>query len=466
MNQLEINVKNLIIRESLIKKGEKVIVAFSGGPDSITLLNILNNIKGSIGFELYAFHMNHMLRGIDAYKDAMFCANFCEKNSIPSFIKQIDINRLATRINKGIEETARIARYKMLYELKKTIYADKIAVAHNMEDQVETFFLNFFRGSGLNGLKGMSYISNGIIVRPLLNAKREEIEEYCRIENLNPVIDKTNLEHIYSRNKIRLDLVPYIKKNFSKNIVDITHRNTILLSEDSYYIENEANKIFNKLAKIEDKDKIVFNAEEIKKYPFAILSRLLRKSFSLLLGNTKEIEYVHILDSISLINNSEKNKELHLPRNILIYKRSNKILITNKEIKFEDLDYKYEIKVNEKKYINEIKATCFLKILPKEVCMNLPTGKNIKVFDYDKVHPPIFIRNRKDGDKIKPIGMDGTKKISDILINKKIDNKDKNNYPIIEDSRGILWLWDYRISEDYKIDEKTEKVLRISLKFD
>lgn len=465
MNQLEIDVRNLIVKHNLINKNDKVIVAFSGGPDSLSLLNILNNIKETLQFEIYAAHLNHMLRGIDAYKDAMFCANFCEEKNIRFFTKAIDINEIAKEKNKGIEETARIVRYNMLYDLKDKLKANKIAVAHNMDDQVETFFLNFFRGSGLNGLKAMTYISNDII-RPLLNVKRNEIERYCKTEGLKPVIDNTNYQNLYRRNKIRLNFIPYIKKNFSENIVEITHRNTVLLSEDCMYLEKISSKIFNEEVKCIEKDKVIFDINNINNYSFSILSRILRQAILLLTGDLKDIEYVHIIDIISLINNSSNNKRINLPKDVCVYKNSDELIISTKKIIYENIDFKYEINLNKSIYIKEINAHISAKVYPKDICVTFPTGRDVKAFDYDKIEFPLFIRNRKNGDKIRPIGMNGSKKISDILIDKKIDNKEKDKYPLIEDNNGILWLWDYRISEEYKIDDTTKNVLRISIKFD
>lgn len=465
MNKLELKVREFIEDENLIYKNEKVIVAFSGGPDSLCLLDILNKYKKAKNFKLYAAHLNHRLRGIDAYKDAIFCTNYCEKNNIPFFSKSLDINKLSRERKKSIEETARECRYEMLNEVKNTINADKIAVAHNMDDQVETFFLNLFRGSGIDGLKGMRIINKDII-RPLLCIKRTEILEYCEENELNPVIDKSNEEDIYSRNKIRINLIPYIENEFNTNIKDTVFRNTSLLGKDSEFLDELANIEYQKNFNFKDNDAIVSNIENLKKYDFSVLSRMIRIAIENLLGNLKGIEYIHIYDVISLIFNKDKHKKLNLPRDINIVKNDFLFTISIGEILFKEIAYNYKLNINSSIYVDELGLKVMAKVLPKEDCIKLPTGKNIKAFDYKKINGDIYIRNRMDGDKIRPIGLKGTKKISDILIEKKIELYKKNYYPIFSDNSGILWMWDYRISEDYKIDDSTTDVLRISLKFD
>ena len=199
----------------MFNDGDKVIVAVSGVPDSICLLHILNSLKRQLNIELCVAHINHCLRGDESDKDEIYVKNFCESLNIEFRSKSVDINKIIETQNISCESAGRNARYDFFNSLREELNAQKIAIAHNANDQAETVLMRIMRGTGLEGLVGIKPIRDNIFVRPLINSTRQEIEEYCFTENINPRIDKTNLETIYSRNKVRLELIPYIQKNFN-----------------------------------------------------------------------------------------------------------------------------------------------------------------------------------------------------------------------------------------------------------
>lgn len=465
MNDIEKRIIHNITTSNLIEKNDKVIVGLSGGADSLCLLNILNTIKSEIGFSLYAAHLDHKIRGIDAHKDALFCYDFCKENNIPFFLKIIDIPQISEIEKMGIEETARKYRYSFFEDLKKSLNANKIAVAHNLDDQVETFFINMFRGSGLDGLKSME-LDNNDIIRPLLSTKKSEILDYCKEMNLNPVYDKTNSQTNYLRNKIRLELIPYIEKEFEPNIKNIVFKNTKYLAQDNKYIKDIANVECESLIKKVSAKITTISVQALEKHKEAIKNRIIRKAIELVKGDLKEISSIHVEDVLSLCKNNINYKMINLPNSINVYRKNEEIIFSKGSIEFQNIDYDYELDIDTNNYIKELGLTISFNIFTKEECIKLPTGRDVKAFDFDKIQFPLKIRSKKDGDKIKPIGFKGTKKISDIFTDNKIDRFSRDKYPVICDNRGILWLWNYRISEDYKIDDLTKKVLRIILKFD
>ena len=213
-----------IKKYNLIEDGDKIILAVSGGPDSISMLDILYKIQQNekINFKIVVAHVNHMIRE-EAMEDAIYVKDFCEKRNIEFYLKSIDVKKIANNNKIGTEEAGRKERYKFFDELAKKINANKIAIAHNKNDNVETVFMHILRGTGINGLKGIEP-KRGMYIRPLIECERREIEEYCEENNLEPRIDKTNFENIYTRNKIRNVVIPYVQKEFNQNIIQTIDR--------------------------------------------------------------------------------------------------------------------------------------------------------------------------------------------------------------------------------------------------
>lgn len=459
------SVRQTIKRENLIEKNDKILIALSGGPDSICLLDIMIKLKDEYNLTLYAAHLNHRIRGIDAQEDSLFCQKICKKNNVMFFVKNIDIPELAVQQSRGVEEVARDVRYDMFFDIKNKLGINKIAVAHNLDDQAETMLMKMFRGSGIQGLRGIDYKRKDGIIRPLLDIYKSQINEYCDVNNLNPRIDKTNFESDYSRNKVRLDLIPYIENNYCENIKQILSRTANVIRDDYNYIEEVSKEHYELLVKNKSDDEIILDLPLLKNTDTAIQKRVIRLAILDIMGNLNNIENVHIVDSLSLLEKSD-GKIINLPKNLKAYIKNEDYVITTKNQENEEITYEYKIEINGKTVVNEIGLTVTTSVLPAKDSLALPVSKYIKVFDYDKIVGSLYVRSRKIGDKLSPIGLTGTKKIKDILINKKIPADTKYMFPIISDDEQILWLLGYRISENYKIDDSTQRVIRIQLEYD
>lgn len=459
------SVRQTIKRENLIEKNDKILIALSGGPDSICLLDIMIKLKDEYNLTLYAAHLNHRIRGIDAQEDSLFCQKICKKNNVTFFVKNIDIPELAVQQSRGVEEVARDVRYDMFFDIKNKLGINKIAVAHNLDDQAETMLMKMFRGSGIQGLRGIDYKRKDGIIRPLLDIYKSQINEYCDVNNLNPRIDKTNFESDYSRNKVRLDLIPYIENNYCENIKQILSRTANVIRDDYNYIEKVSKEHYELLVKNKSDDEIILDLPLLKNTDTAIQKRVIRLAILDIMGNLNNIENVHIVDSLSLLEKSD-GKIINLPKNLKAYIKNEDYIITTKNQENEEITYEYKIEIDGKTVVNEIGLTVTTSVLPAKDSLALPVSKYIKVFDYDKIVGSLYVRSRKIGDKLSPIGLTGTKKIKDILINKKIPADTKYMFPIISDDEQILWLLGYRISENYKIDDSTQRVIRIQLEYD
>ena len=314
-----------IKKYNLIEDGDKVVVAVSGGPDSITMLDILNEIKNEkiIDFEISVAHINHMIRE-EAKSDELYVKNYCEEKNIDFYSKSIDVLKLANNNKTGTEEMGRIVRYKFFDEVLEKTGSNKVSIAHNKNDKAETMIMNILRGSGISGLKGIEP-KRGKYIRPLIECERYEIENYCKEKNLNPRIDKTNFDNTYTRNKIRNVVIPYIKEEFNPNIVNTLNRLSELVVEEEEYIENRVKKAYETLLIKEDKKEIILDLKKFNEEEKVIKSRIVLYTITRLLGNCQGIGKVHIEDIIKLCSNNIGNKFLTPNKNIKILVKNHKI---------------------------------------------------------------------------------------------------------------------------------------------
>lgn len=454
-------IKNTIERYNMISEGDSIIVGLSGGPDSVCLLHVLSGLRESMGIKVYAAHLNHQIRGIEAHRDALYVSELCRKEDIPCFIKSVDVPSYCRDNGYSLEEGARKVRYDMFFEIKKNIGANKIAIGHNMNDQAETVLMRLMRGTGLQGLRGIEYTREDGIIRPLLDVERSEIEAYCEEHSLDPKIDKTNLESIYSRNRIRLELIPYMKEHFNPGVIESVVRMSNSLKNDGDYIDSEAEKIYRDISE-KTNDGIEISVPECTELHQAILSRVIRYSIRDVLGDTNFVDMKHIYDVEELFEDSKNNKMLNLPRGLFVYRKDDVVIFTMNEIKYEDVEYSHNIpkngfvKVKETGLIIETKQMSMsrfkgMKKDPESICV-----------DADKIEGEIKVRNRQAGDKIKLKA--GSKKLKDLFIDLKIPREMRSRIPVIEDENGIIAAGTYRTGENYIPDLNTKEVLKITIK--
>ena len=320
-----------IQKYNLIENADKIVVGVSGGPDSIVLLNILYELKNdkslNLNFEICVAHINHMLRQ-EAIEDEEYVKKFAKEKQIDFYSKRIDVKKIANNSKIGTEEAGRKVRYQFFEEILKKTNSNKIAIAHNKNDSIETIFMHILRGSGLNGLKGIEP-KRGNLIRPIIECEREEIEKYCDAKKLNPRIDKTNFENKYTRNKIRNVLIPYIKKEFNPNIIETVNRLSKLIIQEEQYIENEVKKIYKKIVISQKEKEIILDLKEFNKQEKVIKSRLILYTITRIFGSSQGIENIHIEDIIKLCSNNIGNKFLTPNKNIKILVKNHKIYFTS-----------------------------------------------------------------------------------------------------------------------------------------
>lgn len=349
LDKLEQNFLDTIKENNLISKGDVIVVGVSGGPDSITLLTCLNKFKDYFEIKIICAHINHLIRK-DSTEDEQYVENMCKNMGIKCYVKRADVEKIAKEQKKGSEEVGRKIRYDFFDEVARKENANKIAIAHNMKDNAETMLLNIIRGSGLTGLEGIQAEEYGKYIRPLINCTREEIEEYCEKNNLQPRIDSTNKENIYRRNIIRNKLLPQLQE-LNPNIVESLSNLSKIVKVQNMHIKNEVENIYNKIAteelntnNLQNKNdssmpkaknkvsnvtlgKIELDLPEFQKLDLSMQQNLILYTISKVLGSARNIEKVNVDDIIKMCKRNVGNKYIYPNKNL-------KILIENKKIIF------------------------------------------------------------------------------------------------------------------------------------
>ncbi|WP_040213821.1 tRNA lysidine(34) synthetase TilS [Clostridium polynesiense] len=460
-----------IKEHSMLNPGDRVLVALSGGPDSVCLIHLLHTLEEELNIKCFAAHINHCLRGEDSDKDEAYAEELCGRLNITFFSKKIDINLWAKEKGISTEMAGREARYDFFEFIKNEYSLNKIALAHNANDQAETILMRMIRGTGSEGLRGIRPVRDGIFIRPILILSRKEIEEYCEENNLNPRIDKTNLEELYYRNKIRLQLIPYIQENFNPNIISSLNRLAILEDIDNDFIDKEADINYEKFC-IRDSKEIIIKKDAFSVHR-AVLSRLIRKAFNDASGFSSNFEKVHVEDIIAL-QKQGTGKSISLPGGMSAENRYSDIYLVNKnlisakgyreEYLIKDLkDIKDELTGGLNVFSKEFNYTLVFKLTVSSEKIQLKNNNAVKYFDFDKIKGSIILRSRKDGDRFNPLGMKGTKKLKDIFIDLKIPQVKRNEIPLICFDDDIAWIIGYKISDKYKVDINTKNILQINI---
>lgn len=337
---LQEKVLKTIQKYNLIEQGDKIVIGVSGGPDSMCLLDTLYCLQKKFSTNLIVAHINHMIRK-EAEDETKYVQEFCQNIGVQCFVKYADVTKMAKDNKLGTEEMGRKVRYEFFEEVARKVNANKIATAHNSNDNAETILMNLLRGSGTSGLKGIEIKcervninsnknSNKLVyIRPLRECARTEIEEYCKEKNLNPKIDKSNFEAIYTRNKVRNELIPYLQKEFNPNIIETLNRLSDLAKEDDEYFNKIILDVYESLKIGENEKEIVLDLKEFNTLPKVIKGKLVLYTINRVIGTTQGISKIHIEDIVELCQNNIGNKYLTPNKNIKVFMKKGKIYFTS-----------------------------------------------------------------------------------------------------------------------------------------
>ena len=432
---------NINKKYNLIESNDIIVVGFSGGPDSVFLVEMLKKLKNFINFKIYLVHINHLLRGEDADSDENFSFEYAKKNNLEIFIKRIPVKEIAKEIGKTLEEVGREERYKFFSEIYEKVGATKIATAHNKDDQIETFLFRLIRGTSLQGLEGIK-IKNNNVIRPISEIYKKDILEYLNKNEIQYKIDKTNFENEFTRNSIRLDLIPFIEERYNIKFKDK------IFSLIKEIRENNQNNSLNLSDYTDSENRII-----LEKTKF--LSNFDKKNLLSLFLNKKNIEVNrNKIDEINSLIKSNGTKKIDLNKTYRVVKDYTHLYIEEKKQDYTINNSTIQLKIPSEQVFNNFKISV-------EIAKNLDIPKEKNQYLLDTLYNDIIeVRYRKEGDRIF-LDENHSKKIKEIFIEQKIPKDIRDRIPIFLYNNNIFWIYNVKKAYIPKINKNENKLIKV-----
>ena len=473
---LELRVLRFIKEHRSVSSQHCLLVAVSGGPDSVCLLHILIKLQEELGIRLHVAHLNHQLRGAESEADAGYVSDLDHRLGIPVTVEQRDVKAYHAQQHCSLEEAAREVRYAFLAEVARTVGADRVAVGHTIDDHIETILMHLIRGTGTKGLRGLQPSSwwqslggSLTVIRPLLEVSRQETVDYCHQHQLMPRVDVSNLSLSPLRNRIRHQLLPLLQ-SYNPQVAQALLRTARIAGDDLAFLDGESARLWGELARREG-DTIILDKKGFLELPAALKQHLLRASIEKLLGNLMDIETRHLEEIMDALT-KPAGKSISLPGGLTFSVEYDRYLMGSDLAAlspFPILDAEFPLKMPGETRLPgwRIEATIIDPSVVK--------GKGIKgmglinkdftaYFDLDKTGDKLLVRSRKRGDRFQPLGMSQPKKLNEFMIDAKIPNSWRQRIPIVCSPGHILWVVGWRIDDRVKVTEGTKQVLRLEFK--
>ncbi len=469
---MEIRFLNIIENNIKLTNTQAVVIAFSGGMDSVCLLNLFAKLK----YPIIIAHFNHGIRELSD-RDEQFSRMYAQQLGFYFISEKANILDFAKENHLSVEEAARKKRYDFLYRIARNNGAQYIAVGHHADDQVETMFMHLMRGSGLSGLAGMREIalipefdSEIKIIRPLLSFWRSEIVEYCSKNNLDYVVDETNFSNLYERNRIRHEILPFLNERYSGLNQRLFNLANVLQSEDEL-IQGQLSKIWESICLQQHPRFIRVNLAELKNQPLGMQRRIIRFVVFSLRPELRDLSFKNI-ENLLIFMNKNKTGEIDLQEHLIALFTNQEILFGSKSrnwigLLFPQVQGQLKIEIGTTDWI-EICENWYFKIelIRDTNYVQIKTENEFTVLlDGEKLSDFITLRGKKDGDKFQPLGLEnGSVKLSDFFINEKVIQAAREKWPLVTNSDDrIIWVPGYRPSHEYRITESTRKIIKMSV---
>jgi tRNA(Ile)-lysidine synthase len=452
----------------MISSGDKVLVAVSGGPDSVCLLYLLKEMQESFRFDLSIAHMDHMARGEESTGDARFVEELGKKLGLPTFVERMDVRKEKENLKTSFQEAGRILRYRFFESTLQRTGATRLALGHTADDQVETFLLNLLRGSGLKGLAGMPQ-TRGAVIRPLIDCTRTEVEIYLASKNLAYRVDASNAGNKYLRNRIRHELLPVLK-TFNPKIASNLQETAKLIRDDDQCLEDQARFLYLEMANpLAQGAGVELDREKFNQQSPAYQKRLVRQAICQVQGDLRRITAKHIQNIIELFDDSRVGNEIHLPGQLVAiggyegvrFRKSTGSRSRDVHNGIAGLN-STELLIPGDTPIGDTGLNLHTKFLASNDWKEPEMSSDRAFLDFDKTGPSIQARFFMPGDRFVPLGMTGRKKLKSFFIDEKIPREQRDSIPILTTGKGdIIWVYGKRISENFRVTEKTRKILFI-----
>ncbi|MDP1759800.1 MAG: tRNA lysidine(34) synthetase TilS [Thermodesulfovibrionales bacterium] len=449
-------VKTTIKKHSMLYEKDRVLTGLSGGPDSVCLLHALNNLKDEYKLALHVIYIDHGLRPDEIPAEIEFCKKLCETFGVPFITKSVDVKSYAMDYGLNKQEAARELRYKAFDETSLELNANRIALAHNADDQAETFFMRILRGAGQKGLSGIPPV-RGKIIRPLIEIERKDIEEFLDSISQSFIVDSSNLKKDYFRNWLRLAVMPEFKKQ-NPALVNTISRVCEIIREEDNYLELIVTKTLMKLIPKKTDKLIELFLVPLENMDKVILRRVLRRAIDAVKG-LRGIGFVHIEDIIELVKKGDSGDRIYLPKGIRVIKGYATLILTSEQpsqLRTYSLNAPEELALKESgiliksSFADSAEISC--------------DGKSKVMIDAERIKLPLVVRARKAGDFFYPAGFGKKKKLQDYFVDEKIPRDERDSVPIVLSGEDIIWIAGYRADERFKVTEVTKRILLLEIK--
>ena len=466
LRRTEDRVKSFLESHGLAHRPEPLVLAVSGGPDSLCLLHAVNRLRGPLGISIHVAHLDHCLRGQESDGDAEFVAGQARSLGLDYTIHKEDVKGRQGGHSSSLEEKAREARYEFLSKVSQETGAVAVATGHTAQDQAETVLLHILRGSGLSGLRGMRKVASQksvtgtkfTLVRPLLTVSRQETEAYCKALGVEPRVDLSNLSTDMVRNRVRLELIPSLSE-YNSNILEALRRLSVSADRDLEFIEDSVAESWDAVVR-ETTGGFRLKTEAMYTLPTSLQHHLIRKVLETVLGDLVDIEYSHIRSLVELIS-KPVGKRINLPRGVMAIMEYGECLITCEKLGVERPDLiigEQELPVPGGTLVGGWEIESWV-VDGHE----LPYGNGVyeAALDADVVGEGLTVRARRPGDGFHPLGLNGAKKLQDFFVDAKVPEAGRDQVPLVCSKKGIVWVVGHRIDDGAKVTGSTRQVVRL-----
>ena len=446
----------------MLPHGAHVVVAVSGGADSVALLATLFQLRSHYGITLTVVHVNHQLRGKESHRDALFVEQYAARLGVPCYVESVDVKSVQRTQGLSPQHAARKLRYEYFTRMQHTLSATRVALGHTANDQAETLLVRLVRGSGPAGFAGMPSVRLPYI-RPLMRMYRHEIEAYLTAHGLPWVEDRTNVERRYLRNRLRLDLLPLLRQynpQIDKRLNDLA----AMLSADNRYLERQTDTLMPQVISWQTEGRLFLECRAFCTAALSLQRRVLRRISDTVLHVETVVNFRHIEVLRHLLTEAESGKRATFPGGWRAERQRSGVLLWN----LRHLPSRSRIRtlpVPGHIDMPELALRLTAEVLARAPTC-LATESDVAYMDLQRLKFPLAVRCRQPGDRVYPLGAPGSKKLKDFFIDKKIPKAQRDMIPLVTSGSEIVWVVGYGLAEPCKVHPHTQQVVRLSCERD
>jgi tRNA(Ile)-lysidine synthase len=454
-------VRSTIRKYGLVVPGSRVIVAVSGGPDSVALLHALVSLRGDLEIDLHVFHLNHLLRPGQAEEDAHYVEELAGRLGLMVTIWKADVRGLARDEGISLQEAGRRTRYDALEALRKELRADRIATGQNLEDQAETVLMRLLRGAGSRGLSGIPPVRDNLYIRPLIEISRREIEDYCQEKGLHPRRDPSNEKPIYLRNRIRLELLPLLQAKYNPKVIETLAGTAEVLRAEDDLLSELTLRAFERSVREEGVARqsdghISLSRPGLLSEPPAIARRLVRMAAGRFLPAGRTPTHRQVEEVLALAERGLGSAQIDLAGSVTVWVEYDWITFAPSQEPDEGLPEEISLAVPGITRIEELGIELESALSPNPTAL----GPDVAVLDPETLPGPLTVRTRRPGDRFTPLGFRASTKLKNFLIHAKVPRRRRNRIPLVCSGEKIVWVVGHRVDADHAARVGSHDVLR------